>query len=153
VQAKLQQRNLGFTLIEAVVALTIAALLAAAAVPTMSRAVERARTNSSIRELVTALKMTRHDARASGADALFTLDVATHLYRIANGGDRSLAVADGANLTLLTAESERLTQTAAAIRFFPDGSSTGGTITLTFRGREQRIEIDWLTGRVRAVSP
>ena len=152
-RTKLQRRNTGFTLIEVVIALTIAALLTAVAVPAIGRALDRARTNSSTGELVTALKTARHEARASGNDALFTLDVSTHVYRVANGRDRALSVSDGATLTLLTAESERLTQTTGSIRFFPDGSSTGGTITLTHRGREQRVEIDWLTGHVRAVAP
>lgn len=151
-QTKLYWRNTGFTLTEVVVALTIAALLTAVAVPALGRALERVRTNNSTRELVTALKATRLEARTSGADALFTLDVATHVYRIANGQDRALPVGDGATLTLLTAESERLSQTAGAIRFLPDGSSTGGSITLTYRGREQRVEIDWLTGQVMAVT-
>jgi general secretion pathway protein H len=152
VQSKLQRRNTGFTLIEVVVALTIAALLTAAAVPALGRALERARTSNSARELVTALKSTRHEARASGIDALFTMDVATHVYRIANGRERALSLSDGATVTLLTAESERLTQTAGAIRFFPDGSSSGGSITLTHRGREQRVEIDWLTGHVEVMT-
>jgi general secretion pathway protein H len=153
VQTKLRRRTTGVTLIEVMVALTLAALLTAAAVPAVGRALDRARTNGSTRELVEALKTTRHEARASGVDALFTLDVATHIYRIAGDGDRVLPVLDGATLTLLTAESERSTQTAGAIRFFPDGSSTGGSITLTNRGRTQRVEIDWLTGHVRAVTP
>lgn len=150
---KLQRRNAGLTLIEVVVALTIAALVTAAAVPAVGGALDRARANTGTRELVVALKTTRHEARTSGADALFTLDVGTRVYRIAGGRDRTLDAPDGATLTLLTAESERLTEMAAAIRFFPDGSSTGGTIVLTHRGREQRVEVDWLTGHVRAVSP
>jgi general secretion pathway protein H len=112
-----------------------------------------ARANSGARELVVALKTTRHEARTSGADALFTLDVDARVYRIAGGRERTLDAPEGATLALLTAESERLTETVGAIRFFPDGSSTGGTITLTHRGREQRVEVDWLTGHVRAVSP
>jgi general secretion pathway protein H len=153
VHTKLQRNHTGITLIEVVVALTIAALLTAAAAPAIDRALDRARTNNGTRELVAALKTARHEARASGVDALFALDVATHTYRVAGGGNRTLAAPDGATLTLLTAESERLTPTAGAIRFFPDGSSTGGTITLRHRSREQRVEIDWLTGHVRAVAP
>lgn len=150
---KLQRRNAGLTLIEVVVAVTIAALVTAAAVPAVGSALDRARANTGTRELVVALKTTRHEARTSGADALFTLDINARVYRIAGGRDRALGTPDGATLTLLTAESERLTETAGAIRFFADGSSTGGTIVLTHRGREQRVEVDWLTGHVRAVSP
>ena len=150
---KLKRRNIGITLIEVVVALTIAALVTAAAVPAVGSALDRARATTGTRELVVALKTTRHEARTSGADALFTLDIGTRVYRIAGGRDGTLTTPDGATLALLTAESERLSETTGAIRFLPDGSSTGGTITLTHRGREQRVEVDWLTGHVRAVSP
>lgn len=34
------------------------------------------------------------------------------------------------------------------IRFFPDGSSSGGTVRMVRDGRSRRIEIDWLTGAV-----
>ena len=35
------------------------------------------------------------------------------------------------------------------IDFFPDGTSTGGRITLALEGRNRRIDIEWLTGRIR----
>ena len=34
-------------------------------------------------------------------------------------------------------------------QFFPDGSSTGGEITLSLRGQQEKLCIDWLTGIVR----
>jgi general secretion pathway protein H len=141
------------TLIELAVALTIAALLAATAAPAVSRALDRARTNGGVRELVLALKSARQQARTTGNEVLFALDVATRIYRIAEGRDRALAVPQDATLSLLTAESERLGETTGAIRFLPDGSSSGGTITLTQDGHDLRIEIDWLTGHVRRVAP
>ncbi len=150
-RSRLKRPYAGVTLIEVIVALTIAALLTATTAPAIGGALDRARANNSARELVAALKATRQEARASGVDALFTLDVATRVYRIANGRDSTLSTAHDSTLALLTAESERVTDTAGAIRFFPDGSSTGGTITLMHRGRELRVEIDWLTGHVRAV--
>jgi general secretion pathway protein H len=153
VPSKPERRGSGFTLVEVLVALTIAALLTAAAVPAVARALDRTRANSSVRELVVALKTTRHQARTAGMDALFTFDVGTRTYRIAGSGERLLAAPEDSTLELLTAESERLGEHAGAIRFLPDGSSTGGTITLTHRGRAHRVEIDWLTGHVRAVSP
>ena len=35
------------------------------------------------------------------------------------------------------------------VRFFPDGSSTGGRISLIAGEREWQVEIAWLTGEVR----
>lgn len=151
--SNLERRSTGITLIETIVALAIAALLTATATPAIGRAIDRARTDGSTRELVLALKAVRQAARTSGAESLFTLDVVTRSYRIAHDRERVLAAPDGATITLLTAESERLAESAGAIRFFPDGSSTGGTITLTHRDRAQHVEIDWLTGHVRAVTP
>lgn len=141
------------TLIEVLVALTITALLTAAAVPAVGNALDRARANKSARELVLALKTARQHARATGDEVLFALDVATHVYEVAEGRERALAIPQDATLSLLTAESERLGATAGAIRFFPDGSSSGGTVTLALKGRELRIEIDWLTGLIRTVAP
>jgi general secretion pathway protein H len=33
-------------------------------------------------------------------------------------------------------------------RFFPDGSSTGGDVTLSLHGKQTRLCVDWLTGGV-----
>ena len=35
-----------------------------------------------------------------------------------------------------------------AIRFYPDGSSTGGRITVASGERKYLVDVDWLTGRV-----
>jgi general secretion pathway protein H len=34
------------------------------------------------------------------------------------------------------------------IRFFPDGSSTGGSITLRQGKREIAVQVQWLSGRI-----
>ena len=41
---------------------------------------------------------------------------------------------------------------AGGIRFFPDGTSTGGGIEIVRKNRRFLITVDWLTGRV-AISP
>ena len=35
-----------------------------------------------------------------------------------------------------------------AIRFFPDGSSTGGRITLSTDRLAYLVDVDWLTGKI-----
>ena len=37
------------------------------------------------------------------------------------------------------------------IRFYPDGTSTGGRVTLTGSGAKYDILVDWLSGRVKIV--
>ncbi|MFC6669230.1 GspH/FimT family pseudopilin [Marinobacterium aestuariivivens] len=40
-------------------------------------------------------------------------------------------------------------ESGPSIRFYPDGSSSGGTVVLTGSGGRYEIGVDWLTGRVR----
>jgi general secretion pathway protein H len=35
-----------------------------------------------------------------------------------------------------------------AIRFYPDGGSNGGRVTLAAGERKFEIDVDWLTGRI-----
>jgi general secretion pathway protein H len=52
----------------------------------------------------------------------------------------------GVDIGFVTAQSEQLGETTGQIRFFPDGSSTGGRITLAVENIRSVIDIDWLTG-------
>ena len=51
-------------------------------------------------------------------------------------------------LKLFTAQSDLVSDKVGAIRFFPDGGSNGGRVTLAAGERKFDIDIDWLTGRV-----
>lgn len=138
----------GFSLVELLVALAILAMVAAAAVTALSAAVDRARFRSAAREIAAALRSARHSALAQRAESTFTLDVAQKTYLVNGGAARALGAPRDSVLTLTTASSERREQSAGAIRFFADGSSTGGSVTIALRDRRQRIAVDWLTGRV-----
>ena len=50
----------------------------------------------------------------------------------------------------VTAAADETSGALAAIRFLPDGSSTGGTVTLASGSRRASVGVDWLTGRVAA---
>lgn len=39
----------------------------------------------------------------------------------------------------------------AAVRFYPDGSATGGRITVSGAERTYHVMLDWLTGTVSIV--
>ncbi len=51
-------------------------------------------------------------------------------------------------LQLLTGTAELIDDGSGRIRFYPDGTSTGGRVTVTDAGRDYNVRIDWLTGRV-----
>ena len=56
--------------------------------------------------------------------------------------DRAIAV------TFQTARQEQVSEAIGQIRFFPDGSSTGGRIGLSRDERRAIVAVDWLTGLV-----
>jgi general secretion pathway protein H len=49
---------------------------------------------------------------------------------------------------VVTAQTELTGEGAANIRFFPDGSSTGGRVTLERGQTVWKIDINWLTGQI-----
>jgi general secretion pathway protein H len=51
-------------------------------------------------------------------------------------------------MKLFTAQSDIVDEHVGAIRFYPDGGSTGGRVTLSAGERKFDVDVDWLTGRV-----
>ena len=140
-------REPGFTLIELVVALAVAALVLAIAVPMLSGTSARAQFRASAHEVAAALRETRSRAITSGRSAALIIDVEHGVYR----GDASATphwLPKGIHLVLTTTTQERRSEGSGAIRFFPDGSSTGGGVRLMEDDKRYDVLVDWLTGRV-----
>ena len=49
---------------------------------------------------------------------------------------------------LFTAQMDIVNDKVGGIRFYPDGGSNGGRVTLAAGERKYEVDIDWLTGRV-----
>ena len=52
------------------------------------------------------------------------------------------------DIHLVTARSELVGDSEGGIRFYPDGSSTGGRIGLELSGDRAAINVEWSTGAV-----
>ncbi len=139
-------RRAGFSLVELLVVLAIASAVAALTLPWMVGTLEQARFGSAVREVLSGLRKARGIALLKRRETVFYLDVEEKSYRI--DGEKSRPLPEPLHLEVETAKSD-LTQTGGKIRFFPDGSSTGGRITLVWGRWRREIDIDWLTGRVR----
>jgi general secretion pathway protein H len=136
----------GFTLIELLVVLTVLSLglaLLAMRGPPRSAALE---VRAAAGEMVQALRLARGRAIASNAAVGLTLDLARHSWRIDGAPERLLP--PGYAIVIRAAATETVGDHLAAIRFAPDGSSTGGWIDLSDGHRRMQIGVDWLSGRV-----
>ena len=139
--------NSGFTLVELLVVLAILALALAVIPPSLTGAVDSARFKSTQRDLVSALRYARSRAVNSQQAASVNINVKQGTMQVV-GRQRTLSIPDDVALTLVTAQREQLSAYEGAIRFYPDGSSTGGQVHLRRGEQVFVIDVNWLTGRV-----
>jgi general secretion pathway protein H len=137
----------GFTLIELLVVMAIAAFLIVLVAPSGVRQRDRAELAGSARAIAAGLRLARSQAIASARPTVFVVDVASRHFTSAAGGLVG-EMPRGASIALTTAEDEVATASVGAIRFFPDGSSTGGTVAILRRPDRYDVRVDWLTGSV-----
>ena len=144
-------RGGGFTLVELLVVLAIAALLLTAVPPLISAAFPGVELKGAARRTLAALRLARESAIRTGSDTALVVDVEAHTLTLT--GQPPVSLPGGIGLRLNAASREMLDEQRGAIRFFPDGSSTGGVITLTrptaLGQAGYRVGVNWLTGRVR----
>jgi general secretion pathway protein H len=137
----------GFTLIEVIVALGILALITASALPLLFGAGAKADARVAAREIAAGLRMTRNLAMLRGHAEAFLIDSASGAFR-AGSTAAPRRIPGDVRLILFTTIGERRNATAGSIRFFPDGSSTGGGVRLRAGNSRAEVLVDWLTGHL-----
>lgn len=137
----------GFTLIEILVVVALVAVLTGVIAAVVSGGLGGAKVRAASKDLVAALRSTRALAVTGRESQVLVLDVERRAYK-APGRDW-VELPKDMELSMLTAAEEQLDSNQGQIRFFADGSSTGGNIELSRGDALWRIEIGWLTGEVR----
>ncbi|TDJ33015.1 MAG: type II secretion system protein GspH [Gammaproteobacteria bacterium] len=142
-------RQRGFTLLELVVVMAISALVMGAVTLSLSASVSKAEVRASGRRMAAALRYTRSQAIVTRREQVFEvmIDDDGSSYRVP-GKDRIYELPEDVGVSLTTARMELTGDDAGGIRFYPDGSSTGGSITLGNDEFTQTLDIVWLTGEV-----
>jgi general secretion pathway protein H len=137
----------GFSLLELLVVLAIIGLVLALVPGFMGRGQPGLGVDVTAREIADALRQARSHAMMQNRDQLFALNTEQRLFRI--GGQRApVQMNRNIEVTFQTARAETIGDTIGQIRFFPDGSATGGRIGLTLDGQHVEVVVDWLTGLV-----
>ncbi len=138
----------GFTLLELVVVLALATALIALVPPLISAAIPGVELKSSARRVAAGMRLAREEAIRTGRDIAFTLDLEGRSYQV-DGPFRRVTLPAGLDIKMTAAESEMEDGHGGAVRFFPDGSSTGGRVILARNDTGWQVGVQWLTGRIQ----
>ncbi|MEI7840410.1 MAG: GspH/FimT family pseudopilin [Methylococcaceae bacterium] len=138
--------NAGFTLLELIVVLAIVALGYSAVAVNFSSGNDAMALKAAARDLTSGLRYVRSQAMLSHASATLDFNLSNNSYSL-TGQDKIYTLPENIDVTINTAKDE-LHDGVAQLRFFPDGSSIGGRITLEKKSHVQEININWLTGHV-----
>jgi len=141
------RKSAGFTLLEIIIVLVIATVIYAILLGVPLRGGKSADLKYAARTLASGLRQAQTTAMATRRDATLTLDLEQKEYQVL-GEKEPHKLPDDIDLKLYTAQSEVASEKRGAIRFYPDGSSTGGRITVSSGERRFLVDVDWLRGRV-----
>ena len=141
-------RQSGFTLIEIVAVLMVLAIVAGLVGVRISARSGSGVLQATAYELAARCRATRAQAIRHGADQSIVIDLASRV--VSAGGDARppLTIPETIGILSDTSAAEQSSRSTAAIRFHPNGSSTGGKIRLESGKEAYEIRVNWFTGRV-----
>ena len=137
----------GFTLLELIVVLFVVVLGFSAIGINLSSGNDSTKIKAAARDIVSALRYVRGQALMTRQETTLTLDLKDNTYTV-TGRDKLYQLPKAIELAVVTAQDELSGEGTAAIRFYADGSSTGGRVTLEQNGTAWKIDINWLTGQI-----
>ncbi len=139
-------KDRGFTLLELMVVLALLTLLIGLVLPGLLKSYQREQERSKIRRFLTMLRTARSEAVTRHQRVRLAVDVDTGHYQLeglAGHGILNLRLKDPHLVW------EDMDRRRGYIIFYPDGSSSGGKLVIINSvGRQYRVEIDTITGRM-----
>ena len=138
-------------MIELIVVIVLIGIVASVVAFSFAKSLSSARIQAASRDLVAALRYTRGQAIVKGEQKVLILDLEKNAYQAP--GKNEIELPKDMVMRLTTAQKELTGEKSGGIRFFPDGSSTGGNIAVVLGEREWKINVGWLTGEITLDKP
>lgn len=142
-------RARGFTLFEMLAVILLIGIAAAAVSIPVTQGLASARVSAASGELAASLRWTRAQSIVHGESLALEVDTSASTYHAP--GKPVVRLPKGMRVSITSAHEDQANATTGRIRFFPDGSSTGGRVTLKRGDREWHVNVAWLTGAVSVV--
>jgi len=139
--------SLGFTLIEILMTLVIAAVITAISATAYSRLSSSAALKATSQDILVTLRRARISAIAKSEEVAFSVDNNKRIYWIA-GSNRQRLLDSSLDLHIFSAKGLSANKNISQIRFAPDGSSSGGEIKISNGKKVYSIVVEWLSGKV-----
>jgi len=137
----------GFTLIELTIVLLIVVLGFSVIGTNIASGNKSAQLKALSRDLASALRYARGQALISHKEVAVAINLAENSYQLTNR-DKTFHFSDEIDLTLVIAQDEFEGEEIGHLRFYPDGSSSGGRITLEWGNLSSKIDVNWLSGAI-----
>lgn len=134
----------GFTLLEVLVVFALLGMALLVVGPALKRGFGSPAQELG-RELLVNLRKARTEAVLERRSVALWIDLDERRFFVEGGGGGKLPETLQVDAAVAASESGRQ---RAGVRFYPDGSSSGGSIELRHDNERVVVDIDWLTGRV-----
>ena len=142
-----QSIHRGFTLIELIATITLMAIVLAVAPAAYSKVRDAMSFRAAVADTTSALKRARVNAILLGQPV--ELAVLLEQHQLQTPSEKTVNI-DSKRKIDMHGVISLSNPDLPVFRFYPDGSATGGSLTLTApSGRMQRIDIDWFTGQLQ----
>lgn len=142
-----RNNSIGFTLIEILLTLVIAAAITAISATAYSRLSSSAALKATSQDILVTLRRARISAIAKSQEVAFSLDNEKRIYWVV-GSQRQRLIDSSLNLQMFSAKGLGANKNISQIRFAPDGSSSGGEIKISNGKKGYSIVVEWLSGKV-----
>ena len=137
----------GFSLLEVMVVLIIIALAYTLLPKIAFSGVTGAELRSNVRAVAAGLRLARDTAINKRRESSLKLDLDSREFTVGEES-RVHKLNEKLDVKLYTSQADLISERVGFIRFYPDGSSNGGRVTVGAGGRNFEVDVDWLTGRV-----